>query len=275
MGEISNGMKLVLVSILSMVGLGAFFAVVLAVVDKKLGIKEDARVRRIAEVLPGGNCGACGFGGCHAFAEAAIEKAGEIVCPVAGEEASKKIATILGIEHMELEKKIAVIHCGVKEPQRKRRAKYQGIRSCQAIELLNGGDMECGFGCLGYGDCVRACPFGALEMSEGKPEVIIERCTACGKCIESCPRNIISLKNFDRDKGIILIACSSEDKGAVVKKICEVGCIGCGLCVKVCPEGCFELKENLARVDYEKLRECKDWNKAIKMCPTQCIVEVR
>lgn len=268
-------MKLVLISILSMVGLGAFFAVVLAAVDKKMKIKEDARINKIAEILPGANCGACGVASCHAFAEAAINKGGGIICPVGGEEASQKIATILGVKAVQLEKKLAVIHCGVREPQRKRKAKYLGIGGCQAVELLNGGDMECSFGCLGYGDCVKACPFGAIVMRGGKPEIITDKCTACGKCAEACPRNIISLEVFNKERGIVLVACSSKDKGAVVRKICTVGCIACGICAKVTPEGGFELRENLARVNYEKLKERKDWNKAIEKCPTGCIVEVK
>ncbi len=252
-----------------------FFAVLLAVVNRKLAVIGDARIGKIAEILPGVNCGVCGFGGCHAFAEATVTKGGETVCPVAGGEASKKIAAILGIEHTELEKKIAVIRCGVKEPQRQRRGKYLGIKSCQAVELLNSGNMECGFGCLGYGDCAGACPFGAIEMREGSPEIIIDKCTACRKCVEVCPRNIISLKEFDKDKGIVLVKCSSEDRGARVRKICAVGCIACGVCVKLCPEGGFEIKENLAGIDYEKAKEHKDYAKAIEKCPTQCIVEVK
>ena len=268
-------MKLVLISILSMVGLGAFFAVVLAAVSKRMRVEEDARISKIAEILPGANCGACGVANCHAFAEAAVTKGGKAVCPVGGDEASQKIANLLGVEHAEVEKKIAVVHCGVKESQRKRRAKYLGIGGCQAVELLNRGGMECSFGCLGYGDCSKACPFSAIEMREGRPEVIADKCTACGKCVEACPRNIISLEVFDKERGIVLVACSSEDKAAVVRKICAVGCIGCGVCAKVTPEGGFELRGNLARVNYEKLKEHKDWNKAIKKCPTRCIVEVK
>lgn len=268
-------MKLVLVSMLSMVGLGAFFALVLAVLDKKLAVKEDVRIGSITEILPGVNCGACGVASCHAFAEAAITKEGKIVCPVAGEEISRKIDAILGIKHKKQEKKIAVVHCGVRDSQRKKRSKYLGIKGCQAAELLNGGDMQCSFGCLGYGDCVAACLFGAIEMKEGHPEVRVNKCTACGKCVEVCPRKIISLEVFDKDRGIILVACNSEDKGAVVRKICAVGCIGCGLCIKLCPQGGFELKENLAKVNYNKAKECKDWHKAIEKCPTRCIVELK
>lgn len=268
-------MKLVLISVLSMVGLGAFFALVLAIVDRKMKVIEDVRISKIAEALPGANCGACGVTSCHAFAEIAVAKGEGINCPLGGEEASQKIAAILGIEHTVAQKKIAVVHCGVKESQRKKRAKYLGIVTCQAVELLNGGDMECGFGCLGYGDCVKACPFCAIEIKEGKVEVSVAKCTACGKCVEACPRKIISLEVLDKDRGVLLVACNSKDNGAVVKKICVVGCIGCGICVKLTPGGAFELKENLARVNYGKLTQGEDGHTAIEKCPTKCIKEVR
>ncbi len=268
-------MKLVLISVLSMVGLGAFFALVLAIVDKKMKVIEDVRISEIAEALPGANCGACGVTNCHAFAEAAVAKGEEVSCPLGGEEASKKIAAILGIEHTVTQKKIAVVHCGVGESQRKKRAKYLGIVTCQAVELLGGGDMECSFGCLSYGDCVKACPFCAIEIKEGKVEVNVSKCTACGKCVEACPRKIISLEALDKDRGLLLVACSSKDKGAVVRKICTVGCIGCGVCVKLTPGGGFELKENLAKVNYEKLTQGEDQDKAIEKCPTKCIKEVK
>ena len=143
----------VLISIISMVGLGFFFALILAVVDRKLRVESDPRIAEIEESLPGVNCGACGFSGCHAFAQAAVENEPFVeTCPIGGTGLYEKVAGLLGISPKELQRKTAVVHCGARDFQRKHEAEYEGVRSCRAADILMGGGMACDYGCLGFGD---------------------------------------------------------------------------------------------------------------------------
>lgn len=262
-----------MISILSMAGLGLFFALVLAVVDRRLRVEVDPKIARIEEVLPGANCGACGFTGCHAFAEAAAKKRIFTAnCPPGGGEVCEKVAAILGVSAGEIQKKIALVHCGAKDFQRQKRAMYAGTETCQAVDIVTGGNLACIYGCLGFGDCLRACPLYAIEMKDGLPEIDITKCKGCGKCVAACPRNIISLEVFAPERGIISLACSSHEKGAKVKKICQVGCIGCGICEKI-SSGVFKVKDNLARIDYNKVGEDTPWDSCMEKCPTKCIVK--
>ena len=149
------------------------------------------------------------------------------------------------------------------------RADYHGIKTCVAAELVSGGAKACTFGCLGYGDCVKVCPFSAIYMGEDNlPHVIEEKCTACGLCVEACPRKIIELLPC---KDRVVVNCSSKDKGGVVRKVCKVGCIGCMICVKLAPEA-YKIEDNLAHVVHEKGDAAAE--SAIAKCPTKCIVKL-
>jgi len=266
-------MNIIMSSVISMVGLALFFASVLVVANKKLKVEEDPKVKRVEELLPGLNCAVCGFPNCQMAAQAIVKgDASATTCPVGGEEASALIGEFLGVEVGKVSKKIALVHCGADRHQRKIKAKYQGIKTCAAADILFWGGLECKFGCLGFGDCVISCPFDAIIMVGGLAKIDPLKCTGCGKCIKACPRNIIDLGPFD-EKETAFVACNSQDKGAAVKKICPVGCTACNICQKL-SEGVFEIKDNLAQVNYKKATQKTDWETIIKKCPMHTIQKI-
>ncbi len=252
-------------SIIVLGGLGLLAGSGLAYASKKLVSKIDPKVEAILEILPGANCGACGFAGCSGFAKALIEERAQANgCIPGGEGVANQVASILGVEVEVREKRIAKILCyhrGASQTQ----FDYRGLESCRAAALLFGGNKACLYSCLGLGDCILACPFGAITLIKGKIEINEERCTGCGKCVSICPKGVIAL--VPEEKGVHVL-CNSKDKGAIVRKICKEGCIGCGICVKVCPEKAITLKDNLAHIDYGKCTEC---GACVEKCPTHAI----
>ncbi len=247
--------------------LGFFFSSGLVFAYKLLRVEEDPKIEQIYEILPHGNCGACGYSGCRVFAEMVVR--GETTpgnCPVAGEEASKKIAEILGIKAKEVIKKVARVHCRGTPEAAKSRGIYLGIPTCAAAQLT-GGNKQCSWGCLGYGDCARACPFDAIHINEANLPVVSEdRCTGCGLCVDVCPRNIIELHPSSQK---VIVFCRSQDRGPTARKACKNACIACGICTRACPEGII-LKNNLAKiVDHEKMTQ--KIIKELEKCPTGAI----
>ena len=248
--------------------LGLILGVGLAVASKKFAVETDPRVELILGALPGANCGACGFAGCRGCANALVEgRAKPNACPAGGEDVVKKIAEILGMDDVGAEQKIvARIHCGGDTSSNKQKGIYDGVKTCLSASLISCGTVLCNYGCLGFGDCARVCPFNAIKVRDGLPPTIDEeKCTACGVCVRSCPKNLI--KPTPKEKAFI-VACSSKDKGKVVRQVCDVGCIACGLCVKKCPEKAISLENNFAKFDYTK---CKNVGECFSACPTKCI----
>lgn len=263
--------SLFLISILSMGGLGLFFALVLVIANKQFRIEEDPRIEKAAELLPGANCGACGYAGCRAYAEKMVKgEASPDACPASGTKIAAQIAAILGVEHKESQPKYAFVHCGADSSRRSYKADYKGVEDCQAALIVAGGYTECRYACLGLGSCARACPFDALKMAGGLPRVDYNKCTGCGNCIRVCPRNIISLEPLG-NKRDYCVACSSHDKGGRVKKICDAGCIACRICEKNCPKEAIHMEDNLAVIDYTK---CKGCGICAKKCPQGAILGV-
>ncbi len=260
-------MQTYIYSLLSMGGIAAILATGLGIASRAFHVERDERIDKVEEILPGANCGACGYAGCSSFAEAVVNgKAAVNGCPVGGEKVAAQIGDILGQEASSSEKKIARVLCrgGLKET--KKRSEYRGIQTCKAVEAVNGGTKTCQYGCLGYGDCVQACPFDAIKISDnGLPEIDPDKCTGCGNCVKACPKGIIGLFPVSCES---YINCSSHDAGKTVRKICEVGCIGCGLCVKTCPVDAISLEDNLAVIDYEKCINC---GLCAEKCPTGTI----
>ncbi len=261
--------EVVWLSLLVLGGMGLFLGIVLAVFGRIFAVESDPRVSRIERCLPGINCGVCGFAGCHAMAEGLV--AGNVQpnkCAPGGQAVVQKVASILGTDEEVAEKCVAVVRCLGGKGKAKERAEYRGIASCEAADFLWGGSKACVYGCLGFGSCVDACPFGAIQMTEsGLPEIIEEKCTGCGKCVGACPRCIITLIP---DSQKIYVGCISKSRGKAVKEVCAVGCIGCGLCTKpkITPSGKVALKDNLPVFP-------KDWNDfetAVEKCPTNCFV---
>ena len=244
------------------------FGAGLAVAGKIFAVQVDERIEKIEELLPGANCGACGFPGCSGFADAVVAgKASPALCAAVSSADRLKIFEILGQEAEEKAPEIAVIRCtGDISPER-HKFEYIGETDCAEAMLLAEGPNPCRFGCLGMGSCAAACPFGAIRIVEGKPpEIIEEKCVACGKCVETCPKNLITIMPRDRD---VLVLCMSHLKGKEVKDACKTGCIGCGLCAKKCPEQAITMVDNLPVIDYEKCTSCGTCS---EVCPQKTIL---
>jgi len=255
-----------LVPILTLTGLGLFFGLVLTLAAKKFSVSHDPRIQELIEKLPGANCGACGLAGCAGFAEALVK--GEAVlanCKACSEEQAQQVAKVLGVKISATKKKIATLRChGGKRA--KDRFVYEGIKDCLAAAQLLGGQKSCSFACLGFGNCERVCPFGAIKMTEeGLPVIDSNLCTACGKCVPACPRNLLVLI---ADEARVYVACDSRDSAKIVARVCEVGCIACKKCEKICPEKAIKIVENLAIIDYDKCTSC---GKCIEVCPRKII----
>ena len=266
-------MSLILVAVISLGAIGLVAAIILYVASKKFAVYEDPRIGQVAEVLPQANCGGCGYPGCGGFAAACV-KAGSLdgkFCPVGGQSVMDKVAGILGLEAAAAEPKVAVVRCNGTCENRPRTTQYDGVRSCAIAHATYGGETGCTFGCLGCGDCVSACKFGALHMNPetGLPEVDEEKCTACGACVKACPRNIIELRPKGKNNRRVYVQCVNKDKGAVARKACTAACIGCGKCVKVCPFEAITLENNLAYIDPAKCKSCR---KCEMECPQGAII---
>lgn len=267
--------EVILYSFLSLGVVALLFATIIFFVDKQFKVVEDPRIDEVQEVLPGANCGGCGYPGCRGFAEAVV-KAGNmdaLFCPVGGNEVAKRVASIMGVEVKEKAPSVAVVRCNGTYQNAPQKVKYEGVSSCAYANILFHGESGCPYGCLGCGDCVEACTFDAIYMNKetGLPVVIEEKCTACGACVKACPRSIIELRNKGPKGKRIYVSCVNKEKGAIARKNCSVACIGCGKCVKVCPHDAITLSDNLAYIDYEKCKLCR---KCVSECPTGAILEI-
>ena len=248
---------------------GIFVGLFLGVAGIKFKVEVDEKEEAVLAALPGNNCGGCGFAGCSGLA-AAIAKGEAPVnaCPVGGETVGEQIAEIMGVSAEKAEKKVAYVHCQGDCEKAKVDYEYSGVDDCRMLAFVpNGGPKTCNSGCLGYGTCVKACPFDAIEIVKGIAVVNKEKCKACGKCIEVCPKHLISLIPYSAKQ---VVACSSIDKGPVTMKACEVGCIGCGICVKNCPQNAVKVENFHAIIDHEKCTGC---GVCAEKCPKKAIVK--
>ncbi|NLN92774.1 MAG: RnfABCDGE type electron transport complex subunit B [Candidatus Hydrogenedens sp.] len=250
-----------------MLVLGLLLAAMLAAANKKLYVYEDPRIDEVEAQLPAANCGACGFAGCRAFAEAVIR--GEATpgqCTASSAEIVESIAEYLGVDAGVGEKHVARLACAGGDDVAKRFAHYEGRYSCRAASLVAGGGKHCTFGCIGYGDCVEVCPFDALHLNEHLIPVVDEdKCTACGNCVTECPKNLFSIQPISNK---LWVACATRLRGRDAKQACAVACIGCGLCAKAAPEA-VSMDGNLPVVDYDKNEfAVRD---AIEVCPSGAI----
>lgn len=265
-------MSISLVGVLAATGVisltGIIVGLFLGVAGIAFKVKVDEKEEAVLNVLPGNNCGGCGFAGCSGLA-AAIAK-GEAPansCPVGGEAVGEKIAEIMGVNAEAAERRVAYVHCQGDCEKTHSDYDYTGVEDCRMMAYVpGGGPKSCGSGCLGYGGCVRSCPFDAIEIVNGVAVVDKESCRACGKCVEACPKQLITLIPY---KAKQVIACSSTDKGPVTMKACSVGCIGCGLCVKACPKDAVKVENFHAIIDYTKCISC---GACEKKCPKKAIV---
>jgi len=254
-------------------GLGLILALLLFLLAKKFKVEEDPRIDEVEKVMPGANCGGCGFAGCRAFADSAV-KAPNLdnhYCPVGGNDVMKQVAAILGYEVKEKAPEVAVVRCNGTCANRPRTNTYDGVQSCKVKAALYAGDTACGFGCLGCGDCAAACQFGALSMDPetGLPVVDEQKCTACGACVKACPKSIIELRPKGPRGMKVFVSCVNKDKGPVAKKACAAACIGCGICAKTCTHDAIVVEGNVAYIDSSKCKLCRECE---AMCPTGSII---
>ena len=248
-------MELVLYAVIVLGVLGALFGAILAVASKIFAVEVDPKQEQVRECLAGANCGGCGFPGCDGYA-AAVAKGEAPVnkCVAAGPAAAEKIAEIMGVSAGAAVRQVAFVPCSGTEGHAVKRFNYKGPKNCQAAMLFGGkSNMDCRFACIGLGNCVDACQFGAMNIVDGVAKVDREKCVGCGACVDTCPKKIVILVPYDQH---VEVACSSQDKGAAVNKICEAGCIGCMKCQRECPADAIVVKDNLARIDVTKCVQC-------------------
>ena len=265
-------MTVLLSTILTLSLLGILAAVVLYFVAQKFKVEEDPRIDEVEKMLPGANCGGCGFAGCRGMADALVKNddISALFCPVGGGDTMKGIAAYLGKAAPEKEPMVATVRCGGVCDKRPRTNTFDGAKSCAVASSLYVGETACAYGCLGYGDCVAACAFDAIHINPetGIAEVDAEKCTACGACVKACPKKIIELRKKWPKGRAVYVGCVSKDKGAVVMKACKAGCIGCGKCERVCAFGAITIENNLAYIDSQKCKLCR---KCVNECPTGAI----
>ena len=260
----------ILIAIAILGGLGLLFGLVLSAASKIFYVETDPRLDALNEALPGANCGGCGYAGCGGYAEAVLKGEAPIgKCASGGNECATAMAAIMGIEAQDVTRKVALVRCSGyrrvdesgKELGSKKKADYEGFADCLAASKVGGnGPIACKFGCLGFGNCVKACKYDAIRVVDGVAKVNKEKCVGCMACANACPRSLIVPVEYDKQA---FIACNSHAKGAVTVRGCSQGCIGCGLCVKICPEGAIQVENNLAVIDYSKCTSCG-------LCATVC-----
>lgn len=249
---------------------GLICGAVLAAAARFFAVHEDPRIEEVTGLLPGINCGGCGFAGCADYAKAIVTQSAPLnLCAPGGSDVVQKVSAFMGVDAAAQEKRVAIILCGGDDAQAVRKFRYNGLADCVAAAAVGGGDKLCGYGCLGYGSCARICPVDAIEITPGRlAKVHPDVCIGCGQCVKTCPRHIIKMAPATRS---IHVLCSSKDKGPVVKKACKVGCIACTVCTKLAPDGAIKMEGALAVVDYSKPLETET---VIEKCPGHCIVKV-
>lgn len=235
-------------------GCGLMFGCLLAVCSVIFKVERDGRIEQIEKILPGANCGACGYAGCAAYAEAIVSAgAGISGCSVGKGAVAEKIAEIMGKTAEKTEPGLARVMCAGKCGIAEDKYEYSGIRDCVSAAKLAGGAKTCENGCLGLGSCVRACKFGAMDIIDRVARVDENKCTGCGMCVKACPKHIIEIVPADYR---VLAPCANTDRGADTGRYCRVGCIGCRICEKNCPTGAVTVLNNHAVIDYGKCTAC-------------------
>lgn len=264
-------MSIPILILLVLTSLGLFFGFVLAYSNKKFGIEVNPLIHIVEDILPKGQCGACGYAGCMAYAEAVVTNADvpPNLCTPGKDAIAKLVAELTGKAAAPMEPQIAQVKCAGTDSKASKAYDYNGVEDCVAANLLFSGPKNCKYGCLGLGTCVKSCPFDAMTMSEdGLPIINPDKCTACSKCVSVCPKQIITLMPIGAK---VRVNCSSKDKGAVAKKACTIACIGCSLCMRQCPHGAIKMENNLAIVDSKICEEVCSDALCLSKCPTKAI----
>ncbi len=261
---------ILLVPILALGLLGAAFATLLAFSFKKFAVQVDPKVDCVLSALPGSNCGACGFAGCLSLAEAiASGKAEADACVAGGNSTARRVAEILGVSLEPQTELVAFVACRAGRSTAVMNFEYEGVDTCQAANILFGGDKACAWGCLGLGSCVRVCPFDAIHVNgEGLAVVDRLKCKSCKKCVAACPRGLISMIPKSQD---VLVACKNHDRANRARQVCPIACTGCKICEKNCPDDAIHVIDYLAVIDFDKCTQC---GTCVEKCPQSSIISV-
>lgn len=263
-------MNIIAITTLVLTLIGIFVGMGLVYTGKKFEVKTDERVAAVRECLPGNNCGACGFAGCDAMAEAIVKGEAQVNgCPVGGAPAAELIGAIMGVKAEAQERRVAFVRCKGNCDVTSNQANYVGVQDCRSAVLNGIAVTSCDYGCLGLGSCIKACPNYAINIKNGVAEVNWYKCVGCGLCVKACPRGLIELMPESKHTAV---QCSNKDKGPLVKKVCSAGCIGCMLCTRQCENDAIHVENNLAHINYDNCIEC---GKCAAKCPAKVITTQR
>lgn len=248
-------------------GTGLVISVLLGIASEKFKVPIDEKEVAVRECLPGNNCGGCGYAGCDALAKAIAAGEAEVgACPVGGAPVADQIAAIMGVEAGSSDKQVAFVKCGGDCEKAKTKYSYFGNEDCvSAMSVPGAGPKACAYGCTGFGSCVKVCDFDAIHVVNGIALVDEEKCVACGKCVDTCPKKLIELIPYHQK---YRVRCSSKEFGKPVKEACSTGCIGCKMCTRVCQFDAISVTDNIASIDYEK---CKSCGACAEKCPSKII----
>lgn len=249
-------------------GIGLLAGLLLSVAAIVLAVQKDETAEKLQALLPGANCGACGFSGCAGYAAALAggktDQTG--LCAPGGAQTAAQLAEALGISAQAFVKKAAVVRCQGNRDKTAFKQDYRGLQSCAAANQLFGGPQACRFGCIGLGDCLAVCEYGAISIENGLADIDRNVCTGCGKCVRQCPKGLITLTAEPRK---LTVKCVNHDKGAKIRSVCTTGCIGCMKCVKACEHGAIKVEQFLATIDDSLCTAC---GKCAEVCPNGCIL---
>ena len=262
-------MNIILLSSIVLAAIGILAAVILYFVSQKFKVYEDPKIDEVAALLPGANCGGCGFAGCRNFAETVVKNNGlnGLSCPPGGAAVNSAVAAVFGGGEQEIAPKMTIVKCNGSCENAIAKIHYDSAASCAFFNMIDAGESGCAFGCLGCGDCVKVCKFDAIRIDTQTKLPVINNCVFCGACVKACPRAIIDIVS-KHENGVVYVACMNKDKGGEAKKNCAVACIGCKKCEKTCEFAAITVADNLAAVNPEKCTVCK---KCIDGCPAKVI----
>ena len=262
-------MTLILISTILLAILGLLIGLFLGFASEIFKVYVDDRIVKVRDVLPGNNCGGCGYPGCDGCAVAIVKgEAKPNACPVGGEKIADEISKIIGVEIESGVKQVAYVHCNGTCVNSEKTYNYIGEKDCRIASIIpNKGEKSCKYACMGYGTCVNACRFDAIHIIDGVAKVDKEKCVGCKACIKACPMNLISLVHYDKNHHI---ACNNKDKGPNVMKVCKVSCIACGICEKNCPTKAISILDNIPIIDYSK---CSNCGTCAEKCPRNLITK--